>query len=160
MALLCLYMKKLLIPCVAVLLVTNTLLVTDNVMKNLYSDRIRVEPCGRHSKIIKSGHNERNFTTHKDNTNANLNTAANLTVPKKHILSGNISYMEKDRKTPLELMQDDRIDAMIAKLKAMTGRTLFPHFFWNSSLADLTKRLGAVARKTGKTLKAYSDLKT
>ena len=57
----------------------------------------------------------------------------------------------------IETMQDDKIDAMVAKLR--TGVTpVFPSYFWNSSLADLTKRLGALARKTGKTLEGYKKL--
>ena len=67
--------------------------------------------------------------------------------------------MKEVKADSTEPMKDDRIDAMIAKLKATGKHPIFPRYFWNSSLADLTKRLGALARKTGSTLEGYKDLK-
>lgn len=63
--------------------------------------------------------------------------------------------LERKRREP---MKDSAIDAMIDKLKANGQSTTFPSYFWNSSLADLTRRLGALARKTAKTLPGYKKI--
>ena len=59
-----------------------------------------------------------------------------------------------------ESMKDGTIDKMIAKLRSVAENSVFPEYFWNSSLADLTKRFGDSTRNAGKRLRDFTDEQT
>ena len=60
----------------------------------------------------------------------------------------------------VESVKVGKIDNMIAKLRSVAENSVFPEYFWNSSLADLTKRFGDSTRNAGKRLKDFTDEQT
>ena len=134
---------------VTVFIITNT----DVVIKNTYSDRRRANICDRLSYSIRNSYAERHFTIKKDYTTSNP-------AVHKITVSGKAYNLNEDNGVFVDHTQEESIDAMIAKLKRATARTIFPQYFWNSSLEELTKILGAAARRRGKPLRAYANLNT
>ncbi|XP_052260131.1 extracellular serine/threonine protein CG31145-like isoform X2 [Dreissena polymorpha] len=57
-------------------------------------------------------------------------------------------------------MKDQSIDAMIQKLKSSSSVLyFFPSFFWNLTMAEMTRKLGAVSRRSASTLEGYDSIK-
>ena len=161
------YVLKLLLPVIVVVLIINILLIS-GIRKG--NTTLIVQEI--HNKHGSDGLSSSDTEKEKDK-NRNLRDKAEGDIIKSrddnelHDTEKNRKQSEngkskKNRETEIktiyiEAMQDDKIDAMVAKLR--TGKDpVFPSYFWNSSLADLAKRLGALARRTGKTLEGYKKL--
>ncbi|XP_045180919.2 extracellular serine/threonine protein CG31145-like isoform X2 [Mercenaria mercenaria] len=65
----------------------------------------------------------------------------------------------KSAKDALVVMKDEAVDRMVEKLKMANNYSFFPSYFWNSSLHDLTRRLGATAKHKARTLPGYAQIK-
>ncbi|XP_053381837.1 extracellular serine/threonine protein kinase FAM20C-like [Mercenaria mercenaria] len=65
----------------------------------------------------------------------------------------------KSAKDVIVVMKDESVDRMIEKLKKANNNSFFPSYFWNSSLHDLTRRLGATAKHKARTLPGYAQIK-
>ena len=166
------YVLKLLLPVIVVVLIINILLISG--IRKGNTTLIVQEIHNKHgSDGLSSSDTVKERNEVGKDKNRNLRDKAEGEVIKSrddtelHDTEKNRKQSEngksaKDREIEIktfyiETMQDDKIDAMVSKLR--TGKDpMFPSYFWNSSLADLAKRLGALARRTGKTLEGYKKL--
>ena len=76
---------------------------------------------------------------------------------KGNTFSRNWGCVKENETSYNEIMKDDQIDNMIAKLSSMVENPVIPVYFWNSSLLDLTKRFGDLVKKEGRSLKGYTN---
>ena len=152
---------KLLLPIITVVLIINVVLLTDiHRSKNattLIVQEVYNKLSDGHSK---SKHHHADSPGRLIEPDDNARGSPDKERIRKASDNGNSApeRSAKIKETVKEPMKDSGIDAMINKLKGKGQTFTFPSYFWNASLADLTKRLGAVARKTGKTLAGYKRL--
>ena len=109
------------------------------------------------SGIVKEGENIERRNVERGAIKS-VDTVQRAPEKEKKLSENGQSDNEVNKTTYMEPIEDEKIDAMIDKLRTMVANSIFPSYFWNNSLADLTKRLGALARKTGKTLEGYKNL--
>ncbi|XP_052765521.1 extracellular serine/threonine protein CG31145-like isoform X2 [Mya arenaria] len=57
------------------------------------------------------------------------------------------------------VMQDDGIDAMLAKLRTPKLTPFFPSYYSNITFSNLVRRLGGMTRRNAPTLEGYEELK-
>ena len=159
------YVLKLLLPVLTVVLLINILLITgvhkgnttvivQEIRNKHASDGLSSSDTVKEKEDIEKGNGKREAINSDDNVQ-------HAPEKEKKLSENGESAKEKDTEVKtanIEPMKDDKIDAMIAKLRTMVVNSIFPSYFWNSSVADLAKRQGALARKTGKRFEAYKKL--
>ena len=72
---------------------------------------------------------------------------------------GNFGDYKAARNPGRVVMQDDAIDAMIAKLRRPTLTPFFPSYYSNLTYVNLVRKLGGMVRKNAPTLEGYDSLK-
>lgn len=149
---------RLLIPVVVIILIMNVVLLTNF---NGFQPSTTLILQEVHNKLSdgtsKSGQvRKRNFAERgEDQTKISPDEERRKISGNGNSAPRRSADLEKEIREP---MSDSAIDAMIKRLKGKGQSFTFPSYFWNISLEDLARRLGASARKSAKTLSGYKKI--
>ena len=158
------YALKLLVPTFLVILIVNVMFMNGLIGHKLGSTTVIVQEV--HNRISDNDASSSDNSSYGIHKRENLLNREIMDKDDKQRQAGEKQNSEnvnsapkvsKDLKSKMKdtPLKDDAVDAMIDKLRKTH---FFPKNFWNVSLADLAKSLGALAKKTGKTLSGYKDM--